>query len=106
MSRMTTAGRRGIVAAFAATIITTAACGTETATDVEDPGPTTPYAPGAVAPQLAPHAPTSADSAERRGAAQGPLSADSAERQGASQELMPSDPAQRQPSPPGMRVPD
>ena len=106
MSRMTTAGRRGIVAVFAATIITTAACGTETGSEVEDSEPTTPYAPGAVAPVIPPHAPTSADSAERRGAAQGPLSADSAERRGFAQELMPSDPAQRQPSPPGMRVPD
>lgn len=87
MSRITTVGRRGIVAAFAATIISTAACGTDTGTEVED---SVPSAPAAIQP-LAPTTPSSADSAERRGAAQ---------------ELMPPTPPTRQPTPAGRRVPD
>lgn len=88
MSRMTTVGRRGIVAAFAATIIiSTAACGTQTGNEVED---SVPAAPAAIQPP-APTTPSSADSAERRGAAQ---------------ELMPPTPPTRQPTPAGKRVPD
>ena len=89
MSRMTTIGRRGIVAVAAAAIITTAACGTDTGTDtVED---TTPHAPGAVAPVIpAPSSGTSADAAERRGAEQS----------------TPVTPREKKPGPHGMRVPD
>jgi hypothetical protein len=66
-----TTSRRGRYAARAAAIATTAiifgtaACGTETASDGE------PAAPAAPAPQAqaTPHSPTSADNAERQGAA-------------------------------------
>lgn len=91
MSRMTTVGRRGIVAVFAATIITTAACGTDTGTDTEVKD-SVPYAPGAVAPVVpTPGSGTSADSAERRGA---------------TQEATPPTPAEKEPGPHGMRIPD
>ena len=93
MSRMTTVGRRGIVAVFAATIITTAACGTDTGTDTgTDVENSLPSAPGAVAPFTpTPGSGTSADSAERRGA---------------TQEATPVTPAERKPGPHGMRIPD
>lgn len=94
MSRMSTVGRRGIVAVFAATIITTAAaCGTDTGndtgTEVKD---SVPYAPGAVAPFIpTPSSGTSADAAERRGATEEPT---------------PVTPAEKEPGPHGMRIPD
>ena len=67
-----TTSRRGRYSARAAAIATTAlifgaaACGTETGSDNGEPA--APAAPAAQ-PQPAPHAPTSADKAEREGAA-------------------------------------
>lgn len=86
MSFQTSFGRSGFVAVFAATIITTAACGTQTGTAVEDSAPT---APGAI--PAAPHS-----------------SADAEERKGAAAEKMPPTPPppSSPPAPAGKRVPD